>query len=292
VDTVTGETMIGPVAGPDLHVMTFNVRRPIGRLPGRSPDVWETRAPALSALLAGERPTVLGAQEVVPGQSAVILRALGRGYRTVGHGRGADGRGEGCPLYFDSTRLELLAWSQRALSDTPDEPGSTSWGNMVPRILVSATFRDRVGGARFRVINTHFDHISRGSRVRSAAHVRELVAADTTPAIVMGDLNTGEESDPVAELLAHGVLRDAWPAARERLSPEWGTFPNYREPRTGRKRIDWILASPRVEIARIGMNAARPRDVWPSDHLPIQAVVRIPAELPSADLPYAGVTRP
>jgi endonuclease/exonuclease/phosphatase family metal-dependent hydrolase len=268
--------LIGPIAAPELHVMTFNVRRPIGRLPGRSPDVWATRKPALSALLAAELPTVLGTQEVVPGQSAAIRAALGRHYRTVGHGRGADGRGEGCPLYYDSSRLELIDWSQAALSDRPDEPGSTSWGNMVPRILVSATFRDRSGSSLFRVVNTHFDHISRRSRVRSATVVRELVESGGLPTIVTGDLNTGEGSDPVDELLAGGTLLDAWTIADERMTPEWGTFPNYREPRTERKRIDWIATTPGIDVVRIGMNDRRPGGVWPSDHLPVQAVVRLP----------------
>jgi endonuclease/exonuclease/phosphatase family metal-dependent hydrolase len=277
VDTLTGDALIGSVSAPEVHVMTFNVRRPVGRLPGRGPDVWETREPALSALLEEERPTIVGAQEVVPGQSATIRGALGSTYRTVGHGRGADGRGEGCPLYYDASRLELTEWSQTALSDRPDEPGSSSWGNMVPRILVSASFRDRMGSARFRVLNTHFDHISRRSRVRSAAFVRELVATGALPTIVMGDLNTGEGSDPVEELLAGGILRDAWTAADARITPGWGTFPNYREPRTGRKRIDWIATTPGIETKCIGMNDRRPGGVWPSDHLPVQAVVRIPS---------------
>lgn len=276
VDPAIDLPLIGPVAPPAVHVMTFNVRRPIGRLPGRSPDMWKTRKPALSALLAAERPTVLGTQEVVPGQSAVIRAALGRHYRTVGHGRGADGRGEGCPVYYDSSRLELIDWSQSALSDRPDEPGSTTWGNHVPRILVSATFRDRAGSARFRVINTHFDHISRRSRVRSATVVREMVSADDLPTIVTGDLNTGAGSEPMEELFANGSLLDAWTIAGERMTPEWGTFPNYREPRTERKRIDWIATTPGIDVLRIGMNDRRPGEVWPSDHLPVQAVVRLP----------------
>ncbi|PSL38379.1 endonuclease/exonuclease/phosphatase family metal-dependent hydrolase [Labedella gwakjiensis] len=275
--TETGDALIGPIPAPDLHVMTFNVRRPVGRLPGRSPDMWETRKPALSALLASELPAILGTQEVVPGQSRAIRAALGRTYRTVGHGRGADGRGEGCPIYYDSARLVLTEWSQIALSDRPDEPGSATWGNRVPRIVVSATFRDRIGSARFRVINTHFDHISRRSRVRSAALVRSAVANGGLPAIVTGDLNTGEGSEPVDELFADGTLVDAWTTAAERLTPEWGTFPNYREPRTERKRIDWIVTTPTIEVERIGMNDRRPDGVWPSDHLPVQAVVRIHA---------------
>ena len=77
-------------------------------------------------------------QEAVPDQASTIRTALGPSYRYVGRGHGLAGRGEGCPLFFDSDRLELLDWQQKALSDEPDTPGSTSWGNRVPRVVVTA----------------------------------------------------------------------------------------------------------------------------------------------------------
>ncbi|RWZ68741.1 endonuclease/exonuclease/phosphatase family protein [Labedella populi] len=280
--TAAGTALIGAALTPDLHVMTFNVRRPLRHLTERSPDLWTTRRPALGALLAAERPTVLGTQEVVPEQAAFVKRALGERYRRIGHGRGRDRRGEGCPIFFDTERLHLEDWSQQALSDSPEAPGSTGWGNMVPRILVRAVFRDRTTSARFLVVNTHFDHLSRRSRMRSADRIRALVAEAGLPSVVMGDLNTGAESSPIRALLTERgerrrTLVDAWSAASERLTPSWGTFPNYREPRTGRKRIDWILTTADVEVVRAAINPARPSGVWASDHLPVQVVMRLPS---------------
>jgi endonuclease/exonuclease/phosphatase family metal-dependent hydrolase len=278
---MTESVLIGPVAAPELHVMTFNLRRPIRHLTGRSPDLWSARRPALGHLLRTERPTILGVQEAVPEQADFVKRVLGPTFHRVGHGRGRDGGGEGCPLFFDAERLDLLDSVQQALSDEPDSPGSTSWGNMVPRIVVRAEFRDRLTGARFAAINTHFDHLSRRSRVRSADRIREIVAQGDVPAIVTGDLNTGEGTAPIRALLAAGpdgrpVLADAWSVARDRLTAEWGTFPNYREPRRDRKRIDWIATSPLIDVVRAGINTRRPAGVWASDHLPVQAVLRIP----------------
>lgn len=270
------ETLIGPAAPPALHVMTLNVRR---RLPAvwRVADRWEHRAPRLRALLRTERPTLVGMQECLPEQAEFARASLGEGYRLLGRGRGAEGRGEGCPILYDSRRLEVLDWHQRALSDRPDEPGSVSWGNHIPRILVTASLRDRTTGARVLAANTHFDHLSRRSRTRSAREVRLLVEQQELPAIVTGDLNTGENTEPIRELFEGGVLADAWERAAERATARWGTFANYRAPRHGRKRIDWIAVSPGIEVDRVAINPLRHEGGWASDHLPVQATLRLPA---------------
>jgi len=254
--------------------MTFNVRR---RMPvtWRTADRWRVRRDGVRALLAAERPTLLGAQEVLPDQAAFIGAALGGAYRFVGHGRRPGPRGEACPLFYDGDRLELRGWRQRALSDRPDEPGSASWGNVIPRVVVEAVFRDRSTGAEVAAFNTHLDVLSSRSRSRSAQLIRGLVARQDLPAIVTGDLNAGPGSPPLRELLGGDALVDAWTAAERRLSPEWGTFAGYRAARSG-QRIDWIGVTPGVRVSRIGIEDRRFDDVWPSDHLPVQAVVRLP----------------
>lgn len=272
---MTDAALMGPASAPDLHVMSFNLRRRMTHVLD-NPDRWERRSPALAALLQSEQPALLGAQEAMPSQARFARSALGPTYRFVGRGRNADGEGEGCPLFYDSSRLELLEWSQLALSDDPTTAGSRSWGNVIPRILVRATFRDRQTSAQLLAINTHFDHLSRRSRVRSAEQIRSMVASQSLPAIVMGDLNSGNESLPLEELFRDDQLRDAWLAATSRVTAEWGTFPNYRKPRYNRKRIDWIAVTPNVEVVRAGINSREFAGVWPSDHLPVQVVVRLP----------------
>ncbi|MBB1033213.1 hydrolase, partial [Dietzia sp. CQ4] len=42
--------LIGPVTEPDIHVMSWNVRRPVPALVARPPDRWSRRAPAVRAL--------------------------------------------------------------------------------------------------------------------------------------------------------------------------------------------------------------------------------------------------
>ncbi len=57
-----------------------------------------------------------------------------------------------------------------------------------------------------------------------------------------------------------------------------GTFANYRAPRPDRARIDWIVVTPDVGVERAAINTFRHEDVWPSDHLPVQAVVTVRPE--------------
>ncbi len=274
---MTDPPFIGPVEAPNLHVMSFNIRRRMRHLRPGSPDRWDRRRAFVKRLLESERPTLLGMQEALPDQAGFVRHALGEGYRSIGYGRNADRRGEGCPLFYEAERLTLLRWKQTALSDTPDRPGSMTWGNRVPRIMLDATFLDRSTGLEFRVINTHLDHWSRRSRVRAAEVVRGAVAASSVPTLVTGDFNTGAGSLPWVAITAGGTLEDSWDTASERLGEGWGTFPNYREPGLDRKRIDWILATPSITVLRAGTNVARVGGGWPSDHAPVQAVVAISA---------------
>ncbi|MBZ4486567.1 endonuclease/exonuclease/phosphatase family protein [Microbacterium sp. cx-55] len=276
------DALIGPVPPPDLHVMTYNIRRKMNGPLVRGVDEWRDREPRMQRLLRAERPTLLGTQEVMPVQLGALTAALGPTYRVIGHGRERDGQGEGCPILYDTDRLELLTWQQLALSDEPATAGSRSWGNLVPRIAVSAEFRDRVTSARFLAINTHFDHISRASRVRAAEFVRRRIAAQSLPAVVTGDLNADDTSPALRELFAGDHLVDAWETASVRVSPQLSTYTNYRPPRRFGTRIDWIAVTPRVEVRTIGINAHRIDGRWPSDHLPVQTVLRFPTDRPPA----------
>ena len=263
--------LIGPRDAPDVHVMTFNIRRRMQHTRRSSPDLWAKRAPALRELLRVEQPALVGIQEALPDQGRFVRKSLGEHYRRLGHGRNADGSGEGCPIYFDTRRFELLQWGQLALSDTPHEPGSKTWGNMIPRVLVMARLGDRATGSELVFINTHFDHRSRRSRVKAATLVSSLSGNAT---IITGDFNTAVDTSPFAEFARDG-FHDTWDSAPRRLTAEWGTYPNYRAPKLDRKRIDWILAGRRIEASEVGINVARYGGIAPSDHLPVQAVVRV-----------------
>jgi endonuclease/exonuclease/phosphatase family metal-dependent hydrolase len=267
--------LVGPVTAPDLHVMSWNIRRR-NRFPAlRSADRWSERAPRLRGLLAAERPTVLGVQEALADQAFFAQASLGAEYRVIGWGRSAAGRGEGTPIVYDSARLEVLDWEQTALSKRPNTPGSRSWGSVYPRIMVAVSFHDRATGLRFLVINTHLDHLSERARLMAARMLRRTITDSSLPAIVTGDLNAGADSKAMRELQSNGLLEDTWTVADRHHSREWDTFANYGLPQVSGRRVDWILASPSFQVESTAVNAEGYAGGWASDHLPVQAVMRL-----------------
>lgn len=271
---MTGTPLLGPAHAPQLHVMTLNVRHPTPHLRRNHPDRWKLREPAVRALLRLERPTVLGVQEALPMQLTAVESALGNGYRRIGTGRRNGRVGEHCSICFDEARLELLDWRQQALSDTPHISGSTGWGNLIPRILVSALFRDRSTGHRFMVLNTHLDHLSARSRRRSAEAIVEMLPKEV-PAFVTGDFNAGHRSSVHHGFTGDGILLDSWNVAGQRLTEPWGTFLSYRPPKNNGRRIDWILTTPSINVRQVAINTGKYDGGWPSDHAPVQLIAEL-----------------
>ncbi|WP_150307609.1 endonuclease/exonuclease/phosphatase family protein [Planctomonas psychrotolerans] len=257
--------------------MSFNVRTISSRTRAGSPDFWPSRRTAVTEVLALEQPTILGVQELLQEQLPAIESGLPASYRMLGEGREGGAKGELGAIFYDSSRLTAIDSDSYWLSDTPDVVASTTWGNRTTRMVTWARLRDRRTGSEFVVANTHLDHESESARRKSAHaiadHVRGLDA--DVPVIVMGDFNVSVESEPYSILTHEGGLRDAWLCAHRRATPAVGTFPNYDEPVPGGDRIDWILANEHVEVLESAINPFRWNGRYPSDHTPVQALLRV-----------------
>ncbi|WP_454860386.1 endonuclease/exonuclease/phosphatase family protein [Promicromonospora soli] len=275
--TTSGRPVIGPARGELLHAMSFNVRydREGQTQPGE-PDYWPERAPLTTAFLALEQPTILGVQEVEFNQLSAVEAGLGRGYKMVGFGRDGGAGGEYSAIFYDARRLTVKWWDQFWLSDTPDLIGSATWGNTVTRIVTWAELHDSVTGRDFVHINSHFDHQAENARVRSAQVVRDQIAEAGLPVVFTADCNAAAEaSQPYDILVTEGGLQDTWLAADRQLTPYAGTFPNYGTPNPDGTRIDWILATPGVEVRSAAINTWTRDGRYPSDHTPVQALLKI-----------------
>ncbi|SFQ51760.1 Metal-dependent hydrolase, endonuclease/exonuclease/phosphatase family [Amycolatopsis arida] len=271
------DALIGRAGGDTLHVVSFNIRYDAGAAPG-TPDSWTDRRPVLARFLEIEQPTALGVQEALYHQVKEVAADLPRYYDWIGLGREGGGRGEFMAVYYDTRRLEPRDFDHFWLSDTPALIGSTSWGNTVVRMVTWVRFRDRRTSREFVHLNTHFDHRSENSRQRSAELVLDRVRGveEGLSVLVTGDFNTpAGDSESYRVLVTDGGLVDTWTAAARRLTPAWGTFPNYRDPVLDGPRIDWVLGDDRVEVLRAAINPFRVDGRYPSDHVPVQALVRL-----------------
>ncbi len=271
--------LIGHYAGPEVHVMSLNLRRGSQDMPADDVDSWSGRLPAVAALLQAEAPMILGVQEAQFYQMTDVTTSLPARFRMIGTGRSGGSRGEYTAIFFDAERLELLEWDQFWLSDTPGTADSASWGNSVTRIVTWGRMFDRLTRQQLVAINTHLDHESETSRIRSAQAIRAL-ASSFDPAvslILTGDFNcAAAASEPFDVLVTDGPFVDSWSQAEKQLTPAFGTFNRYEPPLPGAQRIDWILVSPNLSVRAAAINPSTFRGRYPSDHLPVQALLTLP----------------
>lgn len=249
-----------------LRVMSFNVRLPTV---ADGPDRWERRRALMVRTLREQRPDAIGTQELFALQGDYLVARMPE-YAWFGRGRAGTGDDEErMGVFHRRDRLRVVESGDFWLSDTPDVPGSISWGHPPPRMVTWALFEQIVDGRRFYLFNTHFPYREEDddARLRGALAILHRLRAlpDDVPVVLTGDFNTGPDSRTYAQLTT--FLQDAWTTARRREGPE-GTFHAF----TGqpRQRIDWILLRGlRAETARTVTSQADGR--YPSDHFPVVA---------------------
>jgi endonuclease/exonuclease/phosphatase family metal-dependent hydrolase len=257
--------------GADFTVMSFNIRN--GRAKDGE-DSWPLRKEQLFALLREEGADVIGLQEAYRDQADAIRRAL-PGYDEVGVGRN-DGNleGEHATILFRTDRFHLNAQGTFWFSDTPEVPGSRSWGNTVPRICTWARLAAKPGDRTFTVYNVHLDHESQPSRERSVALLLDRLRGTPGPRIVMGDFNAGESNPAVRalldtrELALTDTFRTCHPAETAVL-----TFHGFQGGAEGEK-IDYVFATEEFQATDARILRARQGGRYPSDHYPVTARLR------------------
>ena len=265
--------LAGPAGPADLDVMTFNLRY----AGNNNPNSWTRRRPVMRALLAAERPDLIGIQEGLDGQLRDLDQDLGAGYGRIGRGRNSDGLGEHVAILFDETRLVPREHGHFWLSATPRVPGSISWGSAYVRMVTWVLFFDVATGQRFYAVNTHLDNRSEYARRQAAQLITQRLADfEPLPVVLTGDFNSpaGPDSETHRVLSENAQLRDTWIAAARR-GPDFATFHNYQPLVPHGPRVDWILAGPRVTVVAALMNTYHEGGQFPSDHLPVQARLRL-----------------
>ena len=274
-------------AAEPLAVMTFNIRY------GTATDGenrWTNRRDMLFALLRTENPDVIALQEALRFQVDEILAAV-PGYAAVGVGRD-DGRaaGEMSAILFRTARFDVAASGTFWFSDTPETPGSTTWGNRITRICSWARFVERDGRA-FTHYNLHLDHESQPSREKSTALLLQRITAradQAEPVIVTGDFNTGE-SNPALRVLVGPGGPAAAPAGAEappfidtfralhRDASEVGSFTGFVFGQTKGEKIDYVLVQPGTTVLAASIVRTSQNGRYPSDHFPVTARIQLPA---------------
>lgn len=252
-----------------LSVMSFNIRHGTATDKDNS---WEQRKGVLTDAIKKYSPDIIGAQECLLFQADFIIRALPE-YHWLGIGREADGGGEFAAVFYKKSVLSPIETGNFWLSETPEVPGSRSWGSHCTRMVTWAKFRHIESGRFFFLFNTHFDHGSEEARVRSAHLLLERVKAlaSDLPAIITGDFNAAAENSAPWRILTEGGLSDTWLAAEKIEGPEV-TFGNFLPPpQQEKKRIDWVFSRGPIRVEHCETALYNENGRYPSDHYPVFA---------------------
>jgi endonuclease/exonuclease/phosphatase family metal-dependent hydrolase len=272
----------------ELRLMTFNVRYETSD--DKESRSWSQRVVGAVRMIREEAPDVFGIQEALHGQAADLWASL-PDYQFFGVGRD-DGRrsGEYSGIFFRRDRFDAdpsdsgTIW----LSDTPETPGSRTWGNEIPRVASWVRLVDRPTGRGFYVFNTHWDHRHQGSREKAALLLARRIEGrrlKDQPVILLGDFNAVEKNPGIAYLTGTQASvagqTGIWPQgltetfeALHPANPARTSLHFWKASRSGTLKVDHILVSKGARVLAAGI---RDRDEPAvSDHFPVTARVLFP----------------
>jgi len=260
-----------------VKVMTLNVRYDN---PNDSANAWPRRAAIVCDFIRGEKPDILGMQEVLSTQHE-YLDSIMKDYISVGIGRsdGAKG-GEMNPVFFRKDRFDMTRTKTFWLSDTPEIAGSQAWGANLPRIVTWMELVDKNSHQHFFFFNTHFAHDSDSARVMSSKLL--LVKVDSIasgfPFIITGDFNMEPDSKGYAILTGPAesvpLLRDTFVISEKNPDGPLYTFNGFSD-KPGSGRIDYIFVKDGLKVFDHKTIIKKERGVFISDHWPVEAIVSL-----------------
>lgn len=261
-----------------LNVMSFNIRYSTA---ADSLNAWDYRKDFAASQVAFHDVDLLGIQEALASQVRDLQDRL-KSHAYVGVGRD-DGKekGEFSAIFYNKDRLELLKSETFWLSETPAVAGSKSWDAAITRVVTWARFRDKQTKKEFYHFNTHFDHIGREARRRSATLLLEKIneIAGKMPVVVTGDFNARPQDEPIRVLTnAENPMRltDSKELSETPHYGPGGTFTGFRSKEMDSLPIDYVFVKNQVKVKKHATLSQSIDGRYSSDHYPVFAQIFLP----------------
>ena len=249
-----------------VDVMTYNIRYDN---PEDGPNWWEHRKAEIADFFQYYQSDIFGLQEALPHQTEYIDTQL-ENYAFFGYGRdGLDTQSEAAPIFYDSTRFDLIRSEVFWLSNTPTTI-SKGWDAALNRVVTYCSFRNRVTEESIHIFNAHFDHRGEIARQRSADLILRIIqrlGIQRKPLIVMGDFNCPPGSIPYEVL--NSFLDDGMDVARQGLYGPIGTWNGFDPNMEMTNRIDYIFIKGMEVSTYRHIDDRRKNNLHLSDHLPV-----------------------
>ncbi len=253
-----------------LTILTYNIRNDNS---GDGQNGWLFRKVWLCGQIRTVNPGIFGIQEGLARQVSYIDSSF-TNYRHIGVGRD-DGKakGEFSAIWYDTRKFRLIKQGTFWLSPTPEKV-SVGWDAALERICTYGFFKEILSGKKFWVFNTHFDHIGVQARKNSAILILQKIKSlnkSDLPVILMGDFNTGTESEPFK--LFTGLLIDSKTADKSMTMGPDGTFNNFDSSKPAVERIDFIFTGYGAKAVNYHVIRESREGRYASDHFPVVAEI-------------------
>tara|TARA_B100001057_G_scaffold452612_1_gene496694 strand:+ start:5994 stop:6737 length:744 start_codon:yes stop_codon:yes gene_type:complete len=243
--------------------MTYNIRLDTE---ADGYNMWDNRKEGIVSLIKEEDVDILGIQEGLTHQIEYLSKQL-KDYDFIGKGRDGGNKGEYSAIYFKNEKIILKEEETFWLSETPEIP-SIGWDAALNRIVTLGVFEIKNSKKELIIYNTHFDHIGKVSREKSAGLILNHISKNNyqeRPTIVMGDFNADQDEAPIR--LLSEQLEDSFKILP--LKNPIGTFSGFDTISELSDRIDYIFTKNIKILDYKHIDKKLPSGLWPSDHLPI-----------------------
>lgn len=248
----------------EFVVMSFNIRC------WTFLDLWKRswfyRADLIIDNVSAVEADIIGFQEVTSGQYHYLKDNL-QGYDSIITYRDLMPWSEGCPIFFNANRYELMETKTFWLSDTPDKM-SKGWDAANYRICSYVVLWDKQTEKKLAVFNTHLDHRSEEARAKGLEVVTNRInQLENIPIILLGDFNSTEDMGAYSYIT--NILSDTKYEAETRVAGN--TYHNWGSKLEGGP-IDYIMISKDCFcISKYVVYSKSHNGVFPSDHFPVYA---------------------
>ncbi len=196
-------------------------------------------------------------------------------------------------IFYNASRFILSEEGTFWYSDTPDDPGSKGWGNIMPRNCTWARLIEKESGQAFYFYNTHLNHLSQRSRKKGVILLTGRISARTYPDafVLTGDFNAREKSVPIQYLKGNTQINTKAEGKVQNANPLTDTFrvryPDYRNAATFhgyrrfffRFKLDYIFVPSMVSVHDAQIIQLRQKRRYPSDHFPLYSHINFPESL-------------
>ena len=251
-----------------INLMTYNLRYDT---PKDSANSWSNRKEFLLSQVKYNEPDILGVQEGLLHQVKWLDENL-KQFTYVGRGRNREddnNGGEFSAIFYNREKFKAIENHTFWLSTTPDIP-SKGWDAALNRICTYVLLLDKESGKKFWVFNTHFDHIGKLAREKSAELILKkikLINSDNYALVLMGDFNSGPDEPPIK--IISKVLNDSRKISEsEPFGPE-KTFCGFNVCKPPTERIDYIFTNEKITVKKYAALCDVIDLRYPSDHYPV-----------------------